>query len=75
METKPVFYDDKCLACHAPKGASAKTLAAKNLLRPCPVGTKNCSTCHMPKVALPGAHLDFTDHRIRIVKPGEPFPH
>ena len=40
----------------------------------CPVGTKSCSTCHMPKTELPGAHIDFTDHRIRIVRKGEPFP-
>jgi hypothetical protein len=28
----------------------------------------------MPKVELPGAHFKFTDHRIRIVKPGEAYP-
>jgi hypothetical protein len=28
----------------------------------------------MPKIDLPGAHGKFTDHWIRIVKPGEPPP-
>lgn len=41
---------------------------------PCPVETKNCTSCHMPKTDLPGAHIQFTDHRIRVVRPGEPYP-
>jgi hypothetical protein len=28
----------------------------------------------MPKIELPGAHYKFADHRIRIVKPNEPYP-
>jgi hypothetical protein len=28
----------------------------------------------MPKVEIPGTHLRFTDHRIRIVRSGHPFP-
>ena len=28
----------------------------------------------MPKLAIPGSHNVFTDHQIRIVKPGEPYP-
>jgi hypothetical protein len=28
----------------------------------------------MPKVELPGGHAQFTDHFIRIVKPGESYP-
>jgi Cytochrome c554 and c-prime len=61
-------YDSKCLACHsAANAASAKA-------ETCPVGTKGCPTCHMPKVELPGGHMLFTDHLIRIVHPGEPYP-
>jgi hypothetical protein len=74
LEVKVSFYDDKCLACHATKGTPASELLTKKLQPSCPVGTKDCVTCHMPKVELPGAHLDFTDHRIRVVKAGEPFP-
>ena len=28
----------------------------------------------MPKVELPGMHAEFTDHWIRIAKPGMPYP-
>ena len=64
------FYDDKCLACHA--GGEATAAAATGPA--CPVGTQECSTCHMPKVAVPGAHYAFSDHTIRIVRPGAPYP-
>jgi hypothetical protein len=40
----------------------------------CPVAQNNCTTCHMPKINLPNGHLTFSDHQIRIVKPGAPFP-
>ena len=29
----------------------------------------------MPKVVLPAAHFQFTDHRIRIARVGEPYPY
>ncbi len=58
-------YDAKCQACHGGKKRGAKA---------CRVSTSNCVSCHMPKLELPGAHYRFTDHRIRIVKPGEPYP-
>jgi hypothetical protein len=63
-------YDSKCLACHAASARPASTGKAK----PCPKATSNCVSCHMPKVTLPGDYLHFTDHQIRIVKAGEPFP-
>ena len=40
----------------------------------CPVADKNCTSCHMPKIEIKAAHFNFTDHYIRIVKPGEKFP-
>jgi len=58
-------YDSKCQACHS--GGKHRAVA-------CKVATKNCATCHMPKIELPGAHYKFTDHRIRIVKANEAFP-
>ncbi len=65
------YYDSKCLACHAaPKGAGASAAAIKT----CSVATKNCTTCHMPKVELPGGHAQFTDHQIRIARAGDPYP-
>jgi len=56
-------YDARCLACHA----NAPRQKA------CPVSRDNCVSCHMPKVQLPGAHRPFTDHFVRVVKPGEPY--
>jgi hypothetical protein len=58
--TSPAAYDVKCLACHATKG--------------CRVATKDCVTCHMPRLDLPGAHAKFTDHKIRVVRANEPYP-
>jgi bacterioferritin-associated ferredoxin len=62
---KPVDYDAKCQACHAGGKAGAKS---------CRVSKSNCVSCHMPRIELPGAHYKFSDHRIRIVKPNEPYP-
>jgi len=28
----------------------------------------------MPKVTLPGGHMKFTDHEIRIAKAGDAYP-
>ena len=62
-------YDHNCLACHSKKSAAAATLQ-----KPCPVSESKCVSCHMPKVELPGSHSAFTDHHIRIVRPGDPYP-
>jgi hypothetical protein len=68
-------YDVKCLACHPKTRNQTATAAAADVApRACPVATSNCVSCHMPRLALPGGHVYFTDHRIRIVHPGEPFP-
>jgi hypothetical protein len=65
-------YDGKCLKCHATipglKPASDHPGAA------CPVSTKNCVRCHMPKIEVPEMHRAFFDHQIRIVRPGDPLP-
>ena len=61
----PVDYDAKCQACHGGGKVGAKA---------CRVSKNNCVSCHMPKIELPGAHYKFSDHRIRVVKPNEPYP-
>jgi len=67
----PAFYDAKCTACHQTKNAAA----AKTQIAPfCPTGKAQCVTCHMPKIEPPGVHFKFTDHQIRVVKTGEPYP-
>jgi hypothetical protein len=68
------FYDSKCLACHRSSGTVKVSIDEKRTEPACPVGTKNCATCHMPKTGLSGAHFQFTDHRIRVAKPNEPYP-
>jgi hypothetical protein len=65
------YYDSKCTACHA----AGKTAASSGSdPRTCPIAKENCIQCHMPKVEIAGGHAVFTDHQIRIVKPGEPYP-
>ena len=74
------FYDAKCFACHRSGESlkSAQVLKAETEdgrnAKPCPVSQQNCTSCHMPKVEIPGSHFQFTDHRIRIAREGEPFP-
>jgi len=42
--------------------------------RACPKASANCVTCHMPKIEPPNLHSSFTDHWIRVVQPGKPYP-
>ncbi|MDE1156102.1 MAG: multiheme c-type cytochrome [Acidobacteriaceae bacterium] len=70
LETSSAVYDQKCLACHASQSSGTVSQKAPA----CPRATKDCASCHMPKLNLPGAHFAFTDHYIRVVKPGEPYP-
>jgi hypothetical protein len=72
LEKNPAYYDSKCQACHDAQTKPAKASARRAVV--CPVAKKDCVTCHMPKIELPGSHNLFSDHRIRIVKPGEPYP-
>ena len=72
VRDSPAYYDPKCLACHAPLLKTSATAAPHGKV--CPVATSNCVSCHMPKAALPNGLLHFSDHDIRIVKAGEPFP-
>ena len=74
VETSPAFYDAKCLACHQRSDPKARAAVSAEAAKSCPKGTRDCVSCHMPKVALAGAHFQFTDHRIRIVRPGAPYP-
>jgi hypothetical protein len=73
-KSEAAFYDAKCLACHVSKAKTQLAVTPKPSEPPCPVGTKDCVTCHMPKIEIPGSHFAFTDHRIRVARAGEPFP-
>jgi hypothetical protein len=71
-------YDAKCLACHSAKATNSPIDGTQSSqpgkLSTCPVSTEHCVTCHMPKVQDPQFHGSFTDHDIRIVRPGDPYP-
>jgi Cytochrome c554 and c-prime len=63
-------YDAKCLKCHAEVGSRP----SEKLEPACKVSTKDCVSCHMPKFEIPNVHATFTDHFIRVVRPGAKFP-
>ncbi len=65
----PATYDATCLKCHASTGSPPTS----TLLVGCTVGKVNCVSCHMPKYEIPAVHAMFTDHDIRIVRPGSGF--
>ena len=75
-------YDKNCLSCHttaasgklATDHAGSDHAGSDHAAPACTVGTKNCSSCHMPKYEDTGMHYTFTDHDIRVVKPGAPYP-
>jgi Cytochrome c554 and c-prime len=64
-------YDPVCLRCHVTRGVRR---SVKQPGAPCPAAAANCVTCHMPKYEPPGLHAKFTDHWIRVVHSGKPYP-
>jgi hypothetical protein len=65
-------YDANCLACHASNTSEKKSQNHPGAA--CPVSTKNCAGCHMPKVEPPNLHSAFTDHWIRIAHKNSAYP-
>jgi hypothetical protein len=72
LQRDDILYDKQCLSCH--KVQSDKTKQANQTGKACPVAAGKCVSCHMPKVAVASMHGTFTDHFIRVVRPGEQFP-
>ena len=70
LREEAAYYDKRCLECHTLRNKTAKANDGKS----CPVADKECTSCHMPKVEIKAAHFKFTDHYIRVVRPGEKFP-
>jgi predicted CXXCH cytochrome family protein len=76
-------YNPICLSCHAGPSAAPQPPASSGPIverpkpksqpaAPCPVVPRgDCVECHMPPVDS-GQHVLFTDHWIRIRRPGEP---
>jgi len=65
-------YDKNCLSCHLATASAKVTVDHPGPA--CKVSTKDCASCHMPKYDLPIMHYAFTDHYIRVVRPGEDYP-
>lgn len=65
IDRNDTAYDVKCRACHGGGKPEAKM---------CKVAQRNCVSCHMPKLEMPGAHYKFTDHEIRIARANAPYP-
>ena len=86
LQQDATAYDAKCLACHSTTNAKSAAATRRPAASPaaahsesriatlCSVAKAKCVTCHMPKINVPVMHGDFTDHRIRIVRKGEPYP-
>jgi Cytochrome c3 len=65
-------YDKNCLSCHL--AATAMKPTPDHQGPACKVSTKDCASCHMPKYELADFHYKFTDHDIRVMRPGAPYP-
>jgi hypothetical protein len=74
LVTDTGFYDSKCLRCHPIKGIKESNADSSSQAPACPVSPNRCIKCHMPRYEFPGGHYAFTDHDIRIVRPGAPYP-
>jgi hypothetical protein len=72
LEHDAAAYDSRCLQCHINQPSAKKNAGHPGAA--CPVSTKNCTSCHMPKIETTVQHSIFTDHWIRIVVPGKPYP-
>jgi cytochrome c553 len=72
LQTDASDYDPICLSCHVSGTGEKPTSSHPGAA--CPKATRKCTDCHMEKVHVPEMHANFTDHRIRIAHPGEPFP-
>jgi tetratricopeptide (TPR) repeat protein len=71
-ERSPAFYVEKCLACHSADPSQIKSQGSFQVVA-CPVSpTKDCLTCHMPKVPMPVLHTSLTDHFIRVHQQKQP---
>ena len=73
LEREASSYDRRCLTCHSSQGSQSPD-RSDSAPEVCPKASTNCTTCHMPKYDVPEMHGKFTDHFIRIVRPGEPYP-
>jgi hypothetical protein len=67
LEREAARYDARCLDCHEPGGGGP----AGRPRKACPVAKERCTDCHMPKYEVAEMRFEFTDHLIRVVRPGK----
>lgn len=72
MVRNTAYYDQKCLGCHLTKANAGATKDHPGKV--CPQSDHDCVSCHMPKREFADTHYSFTDHDIRVVRPGESVP-
>lgn len=65
-------YDQICLRCHSRDSDHGQPADQRRVV--CKVSKRDCASCHMPKVEIPGMHHAFADHRIRIARANDPYP-
>jgi hypothetical protein len=65
-------YDKNCLSCHVAAASTKPTPDHPGAA--CKVSAKDCASCHMPKYEDSAMHYTFTDHDIRVVRAGAPYP-
>jgi hypothetical protein len=61
LQTNAEAYDGSCRSCHTSEQA-------------CPVAASKCTECHMPEYEIPGSHMIFNDHNIRVVRNKKDYP-
>jgi hypothetical protein len=66
LVTDDRYYDAKCNACH-----NAANVPVRKI---CPVGKRDCTSCHMQRVGPEEAHHAFPDHWFRVVKSKADYP-
>ncbi|ADW71260.1 multiheme c-type cytochrome [Granulicella tundricola] len=74
LERNTASYDRHCLQCHSTAAQKTQPPASTHTVSICPKASSGCITCHMPKVTVASMHGEFTDHFIRVVKPGASLP-
>jgi hypothetical protein len=68
-EEAPVYFRDKCLACHSEKSCTVALDVRQHQQPP-----DDCAGCHLPKRDVQEiSHSSITNHRI-LSRPDEPFP-
>jgi len=72
LDREAASYDQHCLSCHLNAVGAKPT--ADHPGGACPVARKDCVSCHMKQYSVEDIPVKFTDHQIRVIRPGDPIP-